>query len=394
MKDVVQNPAQTAAHRVTRRGTSPARILRWGSVLTVVAGGLTWTSLVLLAHIWPALFPGQTLKLTAPNAFSSRISLPEIPVPNVITDAIKIETPPETVFNRPLIILVVGTDTSVDLASLRTDTILLARVDPVTKSVNLLSIPRDLMIDITAADGSVYQDRINVSFGQGAAKDDTIKSGMEHLAADIERNFGIATDYWVQVDFRGAERLFDVLGGVDVVIPEELSQYDWWYSDNDRPARYLDFPPGEQHLSGYEAVAFSRLREFDNDFKRIERQQIVMEAAMAQAFNKGLLNNVPSLWGAYHDAVVTNIETARIPGFGLLARDTRGRIETYSLADNVNDTQTMFDVTLRSGAEVLQGNPENMKYWIDIALRGIPPVTPTPVATPVVASGGGISASP
>jgi len=340
-----------------------------------VAIGTTWGALVLLAHVWPALFPGRTLNLgvSGSSVFSTNIPGPRINIPDII----KIETPEETVFNRPLIVLVVGTDTSADVSRLHTDTILLARIDPVTKSVKLLSIPRDLLIEITTPEGEVYEDRINTSFGIGAAKDETIRSGMEQLVGDIQRNFGVSTDYWVQVDFRGAERLFDVLGGVDVYIPEELSVYDWWYSDNDRPARYLSFPPGEQQLSGYEAVAFSRLREFDNDFKRIERQQIVMEAAMSQAFSKGLLNNIPSLWSAYHDAVVTNVDTARIPGLGLLARDTRGRIQTYSLADPVNGTQTLFDETLPSGAQVLRGNEANVLYWIDTVLKGLLPITPT-----------------
>lgn len=379
--------------RLARRGTSPARIIRWSTFLTILAIGTTWASLILLAHVWPALFPGRSLNLgvSGSSVFSPRIPGPRINLPDVI----KIETPEETVFNRPLIVLVVGTDTSADLANLRTDTILLARIDPVTKSVKLLSIPRDLLIEITGPDGEIYEDRINASFGVGASKDETIASGMEHLAADIERNFGVATDYWVQVDFRGAERLFDVLGGVDVYIPEELSVYDWYYSDNDRPARYISFPPGDQHLDGYNAVAFSRLREFDNDLKRIERQQIVMEAAMAQAFSKGLLNNVPSLWSAYHDSVVTNVETARIPGLGLLAKDSRGRIQTYSLGDPVNGTQTLYDVTLDSGAQVLRGDPDNIKYWIDTVLKGKLPITPTATSEPEgVASGASTSATP
>lgn len=362
------------------------RILRWSTFLTALAVGTTWGSLILLAHVWPALFPGRTLDLgvSGSSVFSTKIPGPRINLPDVI----KIETPEDTIFNRPLIVLVVGTDTSADIANLRTDTILLARIDPVTKSVKLLSIPRDLVIEISGPGGEIYEDRINSSFGVGAAKDETIRSGMEHLAADIERNFGVSTDYWVQVDFRGAERLFDALGGVDVYIPEELSAYDWYYSDNDRPARYISFPPGEQHLEGYEAVAFSRLREFDNDLKRIERQQIVMEAAMAQAFSKGLLNNVPSLWSAYKDAIVTNVDTARVPGLGLLAKDTRGRIQTYSLADPVNGTQTLYDVVLDSGAQVLRGNEENVQYWIDTVLKGLLPITPTvPIEPESVASG-------
>lgn len=359
-----------------------------------MAGGFGWMSLVLLAHIWPALFPGQTLSLSlSGNSFTDRISLPSIPLP----DQMKIETPKDSVFNRPIIILAVGTDTSADLENLRTDTILLARIDPVTKEVKLLSIPRDLVIQITHEDGRITEDRVNASFAIGAVKDHTVLSGMEQLAGDLQRNFAIKTDYWVQVDFRGAERIFDLIGGVDVVIPEDLSVYDWWYSDNDRPARTLSFPPGEQHLTGYEAVAFSRLREFDDDFHRIRRQQIVMEAAMSQAFSKGILNNIPSLWGAYNDAVTTNIDTSRVLGLGLLARETQGRLQTYSIADKWNDKQAVYDVTLPTGAEVLRGDPEVMQHWIDVALRDplptptVPPPSPsttvsgaatTPVARP------------
>ena len=63
------------------------------------------------------------------------------------------------------------------------------------------------------------------------------------------------------MDFLGVEELIDAVGGIDIDVPEELAFDDWWYSDEgNRPPHWLSVFPGEQHMSGYTAVAFGRYR--------------------------------------------------------------------------------------------------------------------------------------
>ncbi|MGE5596523.1 MAG: LCP family protein, partial [Hyphomicrobiales bacterium] len=267
------------------------------------------------------------------------------------------------------VILAVGIDSRPDttdgLTTLNTDTIMLANIDPVAKTVKVLSIPRDLLIDIRTRDGT-YSDRINASFAAGVRNGGGVDEGMAQLEGDIERNFDVDIDYWVQVDFRGAEELLDAIGGVDVTIPEDLAIERWWYSDDDINGRWLSFPPGPQHLDGYEAVAFARLREFDDDFHRIRRQQLVLQAAMLRATEGGLLDHPLDAWDAYSHAIGTNVPAGRVPGYALLVKQLDGRISTYSLADPVDGVPTMTGVRLRNGAAVLTARPENVEYWFDV----------------------------
>jgi LCP family protein required for cell wall assembly len=283
--------------------------------------------------------------------------------------ALEIQPPgPESVFNDPIVFLVAGVDARPaqpgGLATVNTDTIMLVRLDPVANDIRVLSVPRDLLIEVTFEDGTTAPGRVNMSFAAGAGKRDSVSAGAENLRNDLENAFGLEVDHWVVVDIFAAERFLDALGGVDVVIPEELAIKSWWYSNNDVDHRLLSFPPGEQHLDGYHAVAFSRLRELDDDLHRIHRQQLVLRAALAQAFSGGLASDPLALWDAYKSTVRTDIPAALAPGYSNLLRRAGRNLTTYSLGDPVDGVASVEDRTLRSGAAVLVGVPEQIAHWL------------------------------
>lgn len=346
------------------RGQHLLRGRRWpwaaGLALGAVLSG--WVALAMLARVTPALFPGQQLPVGAavPSALDG---LPSVP------DALKVQSPGAgSVFNRPVVVLVAAVDSRPggpqDLAAVNTDTIMLARLDPVGKDIRVLSVPRDLLVQVTYEDGSVSEGRVNTSFAIGAGQGGGVDAGMRHLEKDLERDFGVSIDYWVQVDFRGAEQLVDAVGGLDLSIPEALAIDSWWYSDDDEHARTLHFPAGAQHLDGYEAVAFARLRAPDDDLHRIQRQQLVLQAAVARAFSTGLLDDPLSVWDAYGNTVRSDVPRSRMPGYALLVSQTRGRLTTYSLADPVNGAPAVEDRVLPSGAAVLAPVPEQIQFWL------------------------------
>lgn len=333
-----------------------AHLRRWPAVLALLTTAVSscWLALALFAQVLPALFPGQSLPL--PEALP--IQPPLVSAPSE-----------ESVFNRPIVVLMAAVDSrpgqQASLATVNTDTIMLARINPLAKDIRVLSVPRDLVMDVTYQDGSTGAERINSSFAQVAGARGA-SAGMANLTQDLERGLGISIDYWVMVDFRGAERVIDVLGGVDLDIPQDLAMENWWYSDDDVAGQLLNFPPGPQHLDGYHAVAFARLRAPDDDLHRIKRQQLVLEAAMEQAFAGGAMSDPLGLWSAYGSAFKTNVPAAKMPGYALLARQTHGALETYSLADPVNGTLAVQDQTLQSGAEVLVAVPGALRHWVDV----------------------------
>ncbi len=332
------------------------------SLLFATALASSWVALVLLARVTPALFPGQTLPV-------AKIDFPGALAP------VGIRAPgPQSVFNKPIVVLVVGVDERPNqqaLAAVNTDTIMLIRVDPVGKDVRALSVPRDLLINLSETDDEQFLGRVNMAFALGAGDGGGFEAGMERLSGNLERELGISIDYWVSLDFHDAAQLFDAVGGVDLTVPEDLAIDEWWYSDDDVSHRLLKFPAGPQHMDGYHAVAFARLRALDDDLHRIKRQQLVLQAAFARAFSSGAMNDPIALWSAFHSAIHTNIPSARVPGLALLAKQLSGSIEVFSLAEPVNGAAAVLDETLPSGAAVLVGVPENIQFWID-AVFGSP----------------------
>ena len=339
-----------------RRLASGLQRLAFAFALITFGLASMYTGVALLARVYPALFPGKVL-------FEDiRILAPLDAIP------IGIKTPADTsVFNQRINLLVLGVDKRAGLIYQAeegnlTDTIMIATIDPLQKTVSLLSLPRDMEIDITLPNGFKYEDRINTSYGVGVREGKTPAAGFKQIAGDIKVNFGIEIDHWVVLDFTGVEKLINSVGGVDVVIPQDLAVPDWWYSDDDVHAIYLSFPPGHVQLDGYRAVAFGRYRETDSDLKRVKRQQLVVTAALAKVFQLGLLNNPLEIWDAYNSTVKTDIPRSRMPGYGLLLKATNGRIKTYSLGDPVNGIETLTGYTSYGGAAVLRWNHENVQY--------------------------------
>ena len=190
--------------------------------------------------------------------------------------------------NDPINILVMGLDRrpSEGVEPTRSDTLFVLRVDPQTDSAAILGIPRDLMVDIPLEGGGSYQDRVNTVYVQGELTG--YPGGGIGLMKEVLENepFGISIDKYVIVDFEGFESLIDALGGVDVDVPDEV--YDPYYSETELPGDYLPqhFLPGNQHMDGVTALAYSRIRFSSDDLDRIQRQQRVIFAAIDKAVAK------------------------------------------------------------------------------------------------------------
>ena len=318
-----------------------------------------WSAIVLFARIYPALFPGRDL-ISDVNAVGV-ISNVTKPLPGIIQVP---QTNPTSVFNRRINVLVLGVDKRPDeddLGDYRTDTIMVATVDPLSKQASVLSIPRDAYITINHPAGYTYEDRINASYGVGFENGHSFDAGAKQLEKDIKANFGIDIDYWVLMDFKGVEQLINVLDGIDVDIPPELAVGDWYYSDDDYSGRWISFPEGMQHLDGYHAVAFGRNRESEHgDLDRMLRQQLVLQTAVNKIFSQKLLDDPVGLYNAYGNIVKSDIPANRILALGLLAKETSGNLATYSLGAEVNGVPTVEDFTTPEGAAVLMLNPENV----------------------------------
>ncbi len=243
--------------------------------------------------------------------------------------------PPTRLFglpDRPFIVMIAGLDIrpTQDGPS-RTDSILLLRIDPGKNRAAFLSIPRDAMMEVPQPGGGFTRTRVNAAYAFNWSRDDPARAPAA-LAQTLEHNLGLKIDYYVIFDWQGAARLIDAAGGVTVVVRRTLR--DDIYSDDDRTRQPQVFEPGMQHLDGYRAVAYGRIRKGSDDLDRIRRQQQVAEGLVAQLSSPRNVGRLWGVWDAYRDTVETNLGLRQSAGvFVLLNRIGTGRIVTHSLGD-------------------------------------------------------------
>jgi len=204
----------------------------------------------------------------------------------------------------------------------RTDSVLILTLDPHNKVAGVLSIPRDTWVEIPDGYGGYTNDRINVAYEMGEYTYRDYDGGGAGLIKDtIEHNFGIPIDQYVLLNFNNFIELVDELGGIEVDVPEYA--YDYAYSDCNACYEYeVEFLPGPEHMDGERALAYARIRKSDNDFKRIERQQVVIQSTAQRAADLGVLvgSNPIDLYKKYKDSVKTDISDSKIPGLALLGQ--------------------------------------------------------------------------
>lgn len=185
-------------------------------------------------------------------------------------------------------IALLGID-STDSTSGRSDSIMVATLDPIHNKLKLTSFMRDSYVNIS----NYGYDKLNHAYAYGGA----------NLAINtLNTNFGLNITDFVAVDFASLPKIIDSLGGITIDITEEELNYINGYINNINSVSGTNSPiittPGAHHVDGAQALAYSRIRYTSGgDFKRTERQRTVLTAL----FNKAL--NVPAT--QYLDVIST-----------------------------------------------------------------------------------------
>ena len=199
---------------------------------------------------------------------------------------------------NPMNVLLVGSDTraglspedqrkfdlrgSAKVAGQRADTMMILRVDPRAQKAAILSIPRDLFVDIAGTNG---KGRINQAFEKGPSQ----------LIETIDTSLGIKIDHYVQVDFNGFRGIVSAIGGVTVFLPGPV---------RDRMSGLKVDQGGCVNFDGELALAYVRSRNFQyfesgkwrsdptGDLGRIQRQQDFVRRVVRKAISRGVRNPV------------------------------------------------------------------------------------------------------
>jgi LCP family protein required for cell wall assembly len=191
---------------------------------------------------------------------------------------------------RPLALLLLGYGGPGHDGAFLTDSLEVARLDPARGVITLISVPRDLWVQIPATgDGrGGYWGKINEAFAVGVGTHDDFATGGTLASKAAAQVLGIPIDFWVALDFDGFRHAVDALGGVEVDVAQGFTDDHYPNNDDadiDPSYKTIHFDAGPQHLDGATALEFARSRyapEDGSDFGRARRQQLLIAAAARQ----------------------------------------------------------------------------------------------------------------
>ncbi len=236
----------------------------------------------------------------------------------------------------------------------RTDTMILASLDPKTLSAAAITIPRDLYVSIPG----VGENRINTASVYGELRN--YPGGGPGLAKQtVEYNIGRRVHYYVLVDFGGFRKAIDALGGIDVNVPRTID--DPCYPTDDYKCMTLHIPAGKVHMNGELALQYARTRHQGGDFERGKRQIQVLMAARDKALRLDILPKIPQLLQTMKGAVQTDLTAQEILALAQVA----AKVKTENIKTaSIDDTMTV-EIRTSTGADVLWPNRDKIGQLID-----------------------------
>ena len=233
------------------------------------------------------------------------------------------------VANDKATVMIMGVDERADDVG-RSDTLMIATLDPDKNQAALLSVPRDTRVKIK---GHGF-DKINAAYAYG---------GRKLTQETIESLLNTHIDHYIKINVHGFTKIIEALGGIDIDVEKRMYYEDPWDDDG---GLYIDLQPGMQHMDGKTAITYVRYRDEEGDIGRIKRQQNFMKAVMDKLVSPTIIPKLPAIVSAVSDSVETDMSVSEILSF-------------------LGTLQDAKDNGLKS--EMLPGKPvyiEGISYWV------------------------------
>lgn len=188
-------------------------------------------------------------------------------------------------------VLLLGVDARPGEKVARTDTIIVAHVEPDANRLSLLSIPRDTRVNIPRHG----MDKINAA---------NVYGGPELVSRVVSDLIGMPVQYYALTNWEGFKDIVDTLGGVTIEVEKPMQYYD----PTDGPEYAIDLKPGVQRLDGRKALQYVRYRnDALGDISRTERQLKFLKALAQEMMRAGTLLKLPKLVPQINKSLDTNL---------------------------------------------------------------------------------------
>ncbi len=253
----------------------------------------------------------------------------------------------------------------------RTDTMLLFTMDPSTHTAGVLSLPRDLWVNIPGFDYG----KINTAYFLGEAYD--VAGGGPGLAIDtVENLLDIEINYYAQIDFAAFESFIDEIGGVEVEVPYDMTV------DPLGPHNTVSLSQGLQSLDGPTALAYARNRDtIGGDFDRAGRQQQIIlgmrDRVLSLEMLPTLITRAPQLYQSLATGVTSNLTLGEVISLALEAAKVPGEAITQRV---IGPDQVSFTYS-PEGMDILLPDLDAVLQLRDDVFYNTTPIVPAATAT-------------
>src|SRR3990170_2919327 len=237
----------------------------------------------------------------------------------------------------------------------RTDSMMLISIDPITRKGAMLSIPRDLWVEIPG----FGHERINTAYPSG--ENNRLPGGGPELAMrTVESVVGVPVQYYAVIEFSAFEDMIDEIGGIDVTVAERMK-----ISPIGRPSIWLEAKP--THLDGAQTLAYARIRKVaGDDLRGAPRQQQVAFAILDRVVGfdmvPTLITRAPALWAELQSGIRTNMTLEQMISLGWMAvhipKDDIGR-------GVIGPPKMVGFHTLPNGQQVIRPVPDQIRILRD-----------------------------
>jgi polyisoprenyl-teichoic acid--peptidoglycan teichoic acid transferase len=239
-----------------------------------------------------------------------------------------------------------------------TDSLLVISLNPADGSTTLVSVPRDLWVQIPPDSGqyaklnAAYQDGLQRGYaGEPAGR----AAGGDEAAQKVGDVLGLDVPYWLTIDFSGFRGLVDALGGVDITVPTGFTAQ---YPRNDDPRidaswKTVTFKPGPQHMNGEQAIEYARARYVlspaseGSDFARSLRQQLLLRAILDRARQVSAWPRLLGAADALQTSLYTNLSLMELTQF------SRALDLTHATRVGLTDQNVLMDAQSDDGQSIL-----------------------------------------
>jgi LCP family protein required for cell wall assembly len=258
------------------------------------------------------------------------------------------------------------------------DVIRIVRVDFVTPKITVLSMPRDLWVEIPDISHfyNITHGKLNQAYlygGPGMGYYDGPGGGPGLLARTLDLNFGLRVDHYGSVNMWTFVKIVDAVGGLDIYLPTDVDGTP--IDDKTEDMGY--FTAGQHHFNGSEALRFARIRKRYNDFTRMDNQNMILCALREKLVNPAVITKIPQIIASFQNSVLTDLSPEQISQLAcLLPKVERENLLFTSLPEEILEPGRVFSPALKDNTFIFNADFGEIQAYVDMFMAGEWPSEP------------------